>query len=234
MDKVYIQVLELLKEYGIPLGGFLQLVKSGKLVLYIMIKPFEYEAIDSFDSYVDRWIARKRDKIEKQYMSDMAKIHYPDERISRAYSICQSIRESYHRQKNVRNIGVAEIIKHNHDKNIKSLADRDRIAIGLVVHLYIKFNEYEYIANSGNTHKRHKRGDTEIRKKDTQEACLFVEKKYGPILLNKSKDEVLYFVKEEMNYKEPYRQTFNDWYAACPFTRRAGNPHNRKNPRKPL
>lgn len=51
-----------------------------------------------------------------------------------------------------------------------------------------------------------------------------------PILLNKSRTDVLNLVKTEMGYKQPYTETFSDWYTNCPYTRRQGNPKLAKKP----
>lgn len=229
MNKVYIQVHELLREYGVPFDELLQLVKCEKLSLYVMTKPYEYEAIDNFDSYVDGYICRKRDRLEKQYIENISNIHFPSERIARAREIVNSIRERYQVQRTTRQIGVDEIIRQNHDNALKRLADREGVARELAICLFVKISDYENMANSGKSHRK-KREAPEIRIKETLEACQFVEKKYGPSLMNKSKDDVFLFVKMEMNYKEPHTETFNDWYTPCPFTRGAGNPSLGKKP----
>lgn len=226
MNKVYIQVQELLREYGVPFDELLQIVKSGKLALYAMTRPFEYEAIASFDCYVDDWIARERERIEREY--NHRQIHYPNERYELIRSLQASIGRYGGEQRNFRVRGQTEIAKDRYKNKLECLADREGVARGLAAGLFVKTSDYETIANSGKSPRHGKREDTEIRIKETLEACQFVEKKYGPLLLNKSKKDVFNLVKAEMNYMEPYRQTFNDWYTACPFTRKAGNPNNRK------
>lgn len=229
MNKVYIQVQELLREYGVPFDELLQLVKSGKLALYDMTRRYEYEAIASFDCYVDDYIARKRESLERQYTYNITHIHYPSERIARANALCQSIRERYQGQREIRQIGVDEIIRQNHDKAMRELTDREGVARKLAVGLFLKTSDYENIANSGNS-PRKKREAPEIRIKDTLEACLRVETLRRDLLPLKPKKDVFIWVKEEMNYREPYRQTFNEWYTNCPYTRKAGNPNLTKKP----
>lgn len=229
MNKVYIQVQELLREYGVQFDELLQFVKSGKLTLYTMPRPYEYEAIASFDCFVDDFIARKRKRLEKQYIANMDNIHFPSERIARARAIGDSIRERWQGQRTVRQIGVDEIISQNHKKALQSLADREGVARGLAICLYVKSCDYENVANSDNS-PRKKREAPEIRIQNTLEACQFVEKKYGAILLNKSRTDVLNLVKTEMGYKQPYTETFSDWYTNCPYTRRQGNPKLAKKP----
>lgn len=220
----YIRVFDLLNNDGIAINDIMELVKSGKLLLYTMPRPYEYEAITSFDCYVDDYIARKRERLERQYVANIANIHFPSERIARARAIGDSIRERWQGQRAVRQIGVDEIISQKHKKALQSLADREGVARGLAMGLYVKSCDYENMANSCNSPRKRKDAP-EIRIKETLEACQFVEKKYGPLLLKKSKDEVLYLVKEEMGFKEPYRETFNEWYTNCRYTRKAGNPN---------
>lgn len=223
MDR-YIKIYELLHNDGIAITDIMELVKSGKLALYTMPRPYEYEEITSFDCFVDDYIARKRDRLERQYIANISNIRFPDERTIRARAILDSIGERWQGQRAVRQIGVDEIISQKHKQALQSLADRERVARELAIGLYVKSSDYENVANSDNS-PRKKRDAPEIRIKETQEACQFVEKKYGPLLLNKSKADVLNLVKAEMGYKQPHMETFNEWYTHCPYTRKAGNPN---------
>lgn len=225
----YIRVFDLLNNDGIAINDVMELVKSGKLLLYAMPRAYEYEAITNFDCYLDDYITRKRERLERQYVANIANIHFPSERIARARAIGDSIRERWQGQRVVRQIGVDEIISQKHKKALQSLADREGVARGLAMGLYVKSCDYENVANSDNS-PRKKREAPEIRIKETQEACQFVEKKYGPLLLNKSKADVLNLVKAEMGYKQPHMETFNEWYTNCPYTRKAGNPNLAKKP----
>lgn len=223
MDR-YIKIYDLLHNDGIAITDIMELAKSGKLALYTMPRPYEYEIIGSFDCFVDDYIARKRDRLERQYIANISNIRFPDERTIRARAILDSIGERWQGQRAVRQIGVDEIISQKHKQALQSLADRERVARRLAIGLYVKSSDYENVANSGNS-PRKKRDAPEIRIKETQEACQFVEMKYGPLLLNKSKTDVLNLVKAEMGYKQPHMETFNEWYTNCPYTRKAGNPN---------
>lgn len=226
MNKVYILVYDLLREYGQALAELLQFAKNGKLVLYYMPRDYEYEHIGNFDCFVDDWIARERDKITKQY--NCRQIYYPDERSELTRSLQASMGRYGGEQRNFRVKGQDAIAVDRYKRALSNLEDRDGVARYLIKRLFVKVSEYENMTNSGKLPRKNKNQDTGIRIKKTLEACRFVEMKYGPILLNKSKCEVLNLVREEMDYKEPHRETFNKWFRDCPFTRGAGNPNNRK------
>lgn len=243
MNKVYIQVQELLREYGVQFDELLQFVKSGKLTLYTMPRPYEYEAIASFDCFVDDFIARKRKRLEKQYIANMDNIHFPSERIARARAISDSIRERWQGQRTVRQIGVDEIISQNHKKALQSLADREGVARGLAICLYVKSCDYENVANIDKP--QGKRGPYKDPEKpnrtlkacnEVQKECFSEQTKFTPYSRKRLETLVTQKLNEHKKTEEwekLHQGTFSCWYTEMTklgYARKQGNPKLAKKP----
>lgn len=229
MEKVYIQVQELLTAYNVPISELMERVKAGTLALYEWL-AFDYVKIDSFESYIDSYIAKERERIEKRYIHNITNIQLPNERISYAMAILSNRYNGWKYDREVRYLGASEIAEQRHNKDIKALDDRERVAKYLAWYLYVKSSDYENVANNANAPSKMGRRKDTSRIKKTQDACQMVEREYGCTLANKSKQDVSNLVKAEMGYTEPHIQTFNDWYRNCAHTREAGNPHKNRKP----
>lgn len=234
MEKVYIQVHELLTSYNAPFSELVEMVKSKRLSVYYM-KFCDYIKIDDFNIFVDDYIERERKRLENQYNNRKHNIIFPSER----YRELQNSMSSYWgKHSGFREAGEGQIIKNRYDNAIKRLENREQVAKEILVYLFVRASEYANIGNREQSGKGGRKKVADERIQRNKDACKEVELLYFTEETKQcpyGKDKLKELVGNVLNSKnkagEPEKvhdPTFNEWYSKMVklgYARKQGNPH---------
>lgn len=249
MDKVYIQLRELVEQCGASLSELMELANNGKLAVYFYSKKkFEYFLIPDFNNrfglYTTSEIERETKRLEHEKIKQLQfidnEVSKAEEGINKYRCELGGIAGIHCYLDEVRRIGKGrkEIIINQYEQKINDVKNIEITKKRLFRDFFIKYSDYEDIYHKPQTTSKGGRKKDTVRIKETNDACDNVEKLYfsektkeQPLGKNNLKEYATWELNKTNKSKilkklhtETFQKRYSEWVKQG-YARGQGNPH---------
>lgn len=237
--KIFVAVRELVEQCGVPLDDVASMTTNGDIVLYLCNKH-KYNPVANIEAFAVNY----RNIRVKQLEREIANINNnPIFTWGPAYlqgnfeAFCTYSENTYgieSQEQFDRIIGIAKARIQKYEKQIEYLNKIENAKEDAIINLlYVKKSDFEkaLIAQDADKVKISNHCGSKKPKEiieATVKACAEVEQYYNHSLGDYVKKAVFRMVQEELHGKTPHRDTFQEWFTNCEFTKKRGRKASKK------